>query len=163
PERTYSTTVFLDLSSSDSTKVSVSPSTVAIPAGQTTPSTAVQVTGVATGSAVITAKANNMSLAQATTTVTVGYHLTLSPGTITIPGAGNTATLTLTLSAPAPAGGINFTLTSSSPSTVSVIGSVFLSATSTSIGVRLTGNAIGSAVITASAPDVPAATPNLTG
>ena len=160
--RTYTTTVLLNLSTSDASKATVSPSTVSIPAGQTAPSTAVRVSGVAGGTATITANGNGITLTPASTVVTVGSGLTLIPTDVTIVGNGNNATLTLMLSSPAPAGGITFTLTSSNPAVVTVPSSVFLSATSSSIGVRLTSVAAGSAVIHVSAPGIPEATANVT-
>ena len=160
--RTYTTTVFLDLSTSDASKATVSPSTISIPAGQTAPSTPARVSGVAGGTATITANGNGIALTPASTVVTVGFGLTLIPANVTIAGNGNNANLTLMLSSPAPAGGITFTLTSSNPAVVTVPSSIFLSATSTSVAVRLTSVAAGSAVIHVSGPNIPDATANVT-
>ena len=88
--------------------------------------------------------------------------LTLSPSPVTILGNGNNVTLNLLLSGPAPAGGITFTLTSSNPGVVTIPPDVFLSATSSSIGVRLTSVATGSAVIHVNGPGVAEVTTTVT-
>jgi Putative Ig domain/PKD domain len=160
--RAASSSVFLDLTSSDPTKATVSPASITIAAGDTQSRTSVRVYGVATGSATITVKSSNGSLSQATSAVTVGFALSISPANLTIMGSGNTGTLYLTLSGPAPVGGIDLTLTSSNPSVATVPSIVPLSANSTSIGVRVTSAGVGTTVIHVSGPNIPEATATVT-
>ena len=154
--------MFFDLTSSDPTKATLSTPSITIPAGQTVSSNVVRIIGVATGATTIKVKATNGTLAEATTAVTVGYSLTLTPATLTILGNGNLATLTLTLSGPAPAGGIDFTLTSSNPAVATVPPSVTMSATSSSIGARVISVGVGTTVIHVNAPNIPEATATVT-
>ena len=145
--------VTIALSSSDTSKVTVSPS-VFIEAGATLPAVAPQVTGVALGSATITATASGY--ASDSRSVQVVSNLSFSPSTLSI-GVGATQNLTLNLSGPAPAGGLNVTLTSSNNGAATVPGTVTINANATSVSVPITGVAAGSATITAST-----ATPNVT-
>ena len=104
--------VTITLVSSDTTKLTVTPSIV-IPKGSTTATTPAQVTGVNFGSATITASATGyVSDSQ---TVNVAANLSFSPPTVTV-GTGGTTNLTLTLSGAAPAGGVVVTLTSDNTS-----------------------------------------------
>ena len=154
--------MFLNLTSSDPTKATLSQSSITIPVGQTVSSNQVRIIGVATGATTVKVTSANGTLADATTAVTVGYTLSIVPASLTIVGNGNFATLNLTLSGPAPAGGIDLTLTSSNPSVASVPPSVTLSATSTSIGARVMSVGVGTTVIHVSGPNVPEATATVT-
>ena len=154
--------MFLNLTSSDPTKATLSQSSITIPVGQTVSSNQVRIIGVATGATTVKVTSANGTLADATTAVTVGYTLSIVPASLTIVGNGNFATLNLTLSGPAPAGGIDLTLTSSNPSVASVPPSVTLSATSTSAGARVMSVGVGTTVIHVSGPNVPEATATVT-
>ena len=154
--------MFLNLTSSDPTKATLSQSSITIAAGQTVSSNQVRIIGVATGATTVKVTSANGTLADATTVVTVGYTLSIVPASLTIVGNGNFATLNLTLSGPAPAGGIDLTLTSSNPSVASVPPSVTLSATSTSAGARVMSVGVGTTVIHVSGPNVPEATATVT-
>ena len=153
--------ISLMVSSSDETKATVSPSSVSISAGDTQPRTGVRVYGVAAGTATITVKSPLGNLNQATSTVTVGYTITLAPANQTV-RIDTPGTLALTLSAPAPAGGMNFTVVSSNTAVATVPSSVSLSESSTSLGIRVMGVAAGTAVIRVSAPGVPEVSANVT-
>ena len=148
------------LTSSDATKVSVSPASVVIPAGSTQPATAPQVTGVNLGTASITASAPTYT--SATQPVQVTATISFSPQTLNISGT-QTQNLTLTLSGPAPAGGLTFTVTSSNTAAATVSAGAFtIPANATSVVVPVTGVAAGSSVIRATAPNVTDATANVT-
>jgi uncharacterized protein YjdB len=148
--------VTVTLISSDPSKVTVSPSTLFFAAGATTPSTTAQVTGVAYGSATITATAPGLT--SATGQVQVGASGTSllfqeKQLIVTAPGTKN---LTLVLSAPAPAGGLTINLRSSAPSIATTPSTVVLPANSTTVNVPVTGVSTGYAVIQAGAlPFVP--------
>ncbi|MBS1855790.1 MAG: hypothetical protein JST11_10520, partial [Acidobacteria bacterium] len=150
----------VSLSSSDTTKITVSAATVPILAGHTTPATQPSITGVRLGSANITVSAPGY-----TTSVAAGQvNATVSfpPGTATISGfvAQN---LTLTLSAAAPAGGVTVNLSSSAPGVATVPGTVTFIQGATTVNVPVTGVSFGNAVIHASAlPNIPDATVNVT-
>jgi len=133
--------------------------TVVVPAGATTPATQPQVTGINIGSASITATAPGYSTASQTVQVNVSPAFT--PNTLTV--TANTAqNLTLTLPAPAPTGGVTVNLSSSNIAFVTVPGSVTFASGATSVSVPVTGVAPGSAIITASGPNVVQATANVT-
>ncbi len=135
-------------------KVSISPSTVFIAAGSTTPATQPQVTGIGLGTGTIGASAPNSSPASQTVQVTGSISFAGGIG-VTPGGSGN---LTLTLSGPAPAGGFAVNLSSSNPGVVTVAPTVTIPAGSTNAQVAVTGVATGSATITASGSGVANAT-----
>jgi trimeric autotransporter adhesin len=149
------------LSSSDATKVTVSPASVNIPAGQTAPATQPQVTGVTFGTANISAAASGYTTA--TQPVQVGATISFSSQNPTIAGL-TTLNLPLTLSAPAPAGGLTINLTSSNPGIATVPATVSFAANATSVNVLVKAVAVGTTIITAAAgaPNIPNATANLT-
>jgi hypothetical protein len=96
-----------------------------------------------------------------TVTITAGTAgISLSPNPLNI--SNSSAVLVITLASPAPAGGISLTVTSSNPGVASVPGSVFLTETSSSVGLRVVGAAPGSAVIQVSAPGFGQASVNVT-
>jgi hypothetical protein len=148
------------LSSSDSTKLSVSPSSVTIPAGQTQPASQPQVTGKALGTATIQASAPFYS--PATRSVQITASIGLSPQNLTITGT-ETQNLTLTLGAPAPAGGLTFTVASSNTAVATLTSAtVTIPENFTTATIPVKGVAPGSAVVTASAPNITSATANIT-
>ena len=149
--------VTVTLASSNATKVTVSPAAVNFAAGATTPSTLPQVAGIGIGSATITASATGFTSATGTVTVPAPT-LSFSDAPLTI-NAGAQGTLTLKLTGgQAPAGGLAITLSSSNPAAVTVPGSVTFPAGMASVVITpVTGVAPGSAVITASAPNIAAA------
>ncbi len=152
--------VVVTLVSSDTSKVTVSPGTVTVAAGQTLPPVQPQVTGINLGSANITATAPGYTAGSQA--VKVGATITFAPGSATITGTA-TQNLMLNLSAPAPAGlVINFA--SSSTTVASVPASVTFATNSTSVTVPVTGVGPGMATITAStaAPNIANATANIT-
>lgn len=151
--------VTVNLSSSDTSKVTISPATVTIPAGQTQPATAPQVTGVNLGTANILAVAPTFTTG--TQPVQVTGSITLSPSNLTISGT-STQNLTLTLSGPAPSGGITFNLTSTNPSAATVGPTVTIGAGATTAPVPVTGVAVGSTTIQAMAANLMTASASVT-
>ncbi len=141
--------VTVTLASADPTKVSISPATVTIAAGATSPAVQPQISGLNLGTTNITASAPGFG--SATQPVQVIATVAFTPGTLTITGA-NTQNLTLTLSAPAPAGGLTVTLSSENPTVATVPATVTIPAGATSVTVPVTGVAEGFATIHASAP-----------
>jgi hypothetical protein len=138
--------VTITLTSSDTTKVTVTPSII-IPAGATTSTSPAQVTGVNFGSSTITASATGF--VGASQSVSVGANLSFSPTTATV-GTGGTTNLTLTLSAPAPANGVTVTLASDATNFATVPPSVTIAQGQTTATVTVTGVAVGTAHITTS-------------
>jgi hypothetical protein len=151
-------TVTVTLSSSDSSRVTISPATVTIAAGQTTPATQPQVTGAGVGTANITASATGYTTA--TQAVQVSAAVNFSPQNVTILGF-TTQNVTLNLSA-VTAAPVVINLSSSNTAVATVPASVTIPANSSSATVTITGVAVGSAVIHASAsPNIPDATANV--
>ncbi len=144
------TTITVSLTSSDLSKVSVSPASLIIPAGAISSATPVQVTGVAAGSATITATAAGWSAGSLLATVSAG-SLSLPAGVAV--SAGQSVAFPVTLSSAAPAGGVTVALVSSDSSKASISpSSVFIAAGATSSSqAQVTGVAAGSATITATA------------
>ena len=153
--------VTITLMSSDSSKISIAPSSVFIPAGATVPATQPQITGVTFGSVTINASAPGFASASQTAQVT--GTLNLSPSNSTITGTG-TENLTLTLSVPAPVGGYMISVTSSNTGVATVPANVTFAANGTTVAVPVTGVSAGSVTITASSgtPSLPNATANVT-
>ncbi len=94
------------LTSSDPSIVKISPSSVFIPAGQTTPAMQPEVTGENVGPATITVSAPGYLAASQQVTVTA--TITLTPQTLIIP-VGGTQVLSMILSTAAPAIGVPIT------------------------------------------------------
>ena len=140
--------VTLTLTSADPTKVTVSPASVTILAGATTPAAQPQVTGVAFGSIAVTASSTGYT--SGSQTVQVTGSIAFTPASLTIYGA-NTQNLTLTLSGPAPAGGVTVNLTSNNAGAASVPATATFTANSTTVNVPVTGISVGLAAIHASA------------
>ena len=148
------------LSSTDSSTLTISPTTVTIAAGQTTPPTQPQISGVKLGTATINASAPGFT--SSSVLVQVNATVNFTPGTLTINGF-NTQNLTLNLSTQAPAGGITINLSSSTPATATVPSTVSFAAGATTVSVPVTGLAFGTTVIHASAaPNIADATANVT-
>jgi uncharacterized protein YjdB len=149
------------LASSDTSKVTISPSSVTIPANQTTPGTQPTINGVNLGSANITATGTGVTTASVV--VQVNATITFAPPTVTITGIA-TQTVALNLSGAAPASGLTINLVSSAPSVATVPASVSFAAGATSVNVLVTAVGLGSTTITASttAPNVPNTTVGVT-
>jgi hypothetical protein len=143
---------------SDNAGVASAPASVTIPAGATT--AIVPVSGIAAGTAVVHVSALP-DVQESTVSITVQAPGVISMASGVVVPLGESATLAVTLGAPAPSGGLVLTLTSSDPSTVSISpGSVFFAPGSTAPAAApvVTGNNIGQANITASAPGYLSAT-----
>jgi hypothetical protein len=153
--------VTVTLKSSDTSKVIVTPASVVIPQGATTPATQPQVTGAGIGGATITAVATGYTSGTGTVTVTAPTMVfTGSPLIIAIGGSGK---LTLTLSGgQAPTGGLTVNLNSSDTSKATVPGTVTFAAGATSVPVPVAAVSPGAVTITASAPNVASATGSVT-
>ena len=151
--------VFIQLSSSDPATASLSTTGVSISAGQTAPSRGANLTGVAAGTATITATATG--LAPASTFVTVGITSSLSPAIINLSGPGADATLTLALSGRAQ-NNISFSLSSSNPSVAFVPSNAFISASGQVVGFKVSAVGIGTTTIRASAVGFADATATVT-
>ncbi|MDQ6705373.1 MAG: hypothetical protein M3Z85_05345, partial [Acidobacteriota bacterium] len=147
--------VTVALASSDTTKAMISPGSISIAAGSTSPAVQPQLTGVAAGSAFIGATAPGYTPASQTVLVQAipPAALSFAPPNLTIPGAG-TGSLQLNLSVAAPAGGLTASLSSSNSGAVTVPSTVTFAANASSVTVAVTGVAPGSATISANAPNV---------
>jgi hypothetical protein len=151
--------VFVTLTSSDISKVTVSPATILILEGATTPARPVYLTGIAGGAAVINASAFTLPTVSESVTVAGQSTIVLSPGQSI--SSNQPIPLSLTLSTPAPTGGLTVTLSNNDPAVLSISSaSVFVGAGSTAplTAVQLTGLAAGSATLTATAPSYGPAT-----
>lgn len=141
-------TVTLDVD--DPTVASLNPVTVVIPAGQTTGS--FQVTGVAEGSATISAVAAGFQ------TATIGVQVTASlitlPSDVNVP-LGQTASVPVSIQPnPAPAGGVEVTLVSDNTSNVVVqTPTVTIPEGAFSANATVLGASVGPANVTASSPN----------
>lgn len=145
--------VYVSLSSSNPSILTVSVPAVVIAQGATTSVRPLQITGVTTGNAVVSASAFDMTGAAATVQVGAAEPtMTLNPPTLTISGLSSTQNLTLSLPALAPTGGLTASLSSTSPSVATVPPTVeFTGGTGTAV-VPVTSVAAGSTIIHASAP-----------
>lgn len=149
------------LKSSDTSKVTVTPASVLIPPGATTPPTQPQVTGAGIGSATISATATGyISGAGAVTVTAPTLAFSGSPLTIATAGTGN---LMLNLTGGrAPAGGLTVNLSSSDASKAKVPATVSFAGGAASVTVPVTGVTPGAVTITASAPNIANATTSVT-
>jgi trimeric autotransporter adhesin len=141
--------VFVTLTSSDPSKVTVQPTSILISQGGTV-SNQPKVTGVATGSATITVSASGLLPASQQVQVTAPLSIAFTPNTGTV-GVTTTQNLTLTLSAPAPVGGISINLSSYNRNVATTPPNVMFAAGATTVAVPVTGIALGTAEIHASA------------
>src|SRR5262249_26515848 len=140
--------VTIALNSNDTNKVTISPSSITIPQGASTPAQQPVVTGVNLGSAMITASAPGF-LGDAKA-VQVAASLGFQPLTLTI-GIHGTQNLTLPLSRPAPAGGLPINTSPSTTSIATVPPTVTIPAAQSSVNLPVPGVGVGSATIHASA------------
>jgi len=155
--------VYVTLSSSDTTKLTVSPTTLIIPETATTSSVQPLLTGLDFGSATLTASALGSGLTGDSQTVLIGATLGFSPPSLTISGPGTTQNLLLNLPVPAPAGGLTVTLSSSNPAAATVPATLTFPAGASSLSVPVTSSGPGSTVIHASAlPNLPDTTATVT-
>lgn len=126
-------------------------SSVVIPAGGT--SVSATVTGVATGTTTITASAAGFNNGTATVNVTAPAptpSISLSPSPLNLL-KGTTANLTVTLPSPAPAGGVKVSLVSGNTGVASVTSPVTVPQGMLSATAVVTGVAVGTTNIVASA------------
>jgi trimeric autotransporter adhesin len=120
---------------SSNTAFATVPSTATIPEG--TKSTTIQVSGVAVGSATVTAGATGFTSTQATANVQQ-FNSSFSPTSLVItPGTSKTADVVL--SAAAPAGGLTITFTNPSPALVSLPSSVVIAEGQTRSTISVSG------------------------
>jgi hypothetical protein len=156
-----SSPVTINLASNDPSTVSVSPSSVTIPANALVPQTQPTVTGLKPGSTSIVATPVGNLYSAATGAVQVTASLSFQTNGAAV-GVGATQNLTLNLSGPAPAGGLTVSLQSSAPNIASVPATVSFLGNATAVFVPVTGIVAGSATITASALNVTGATASVT-
>ena len=126
------------------------PTTLAIPAGQTTATFAFTATDV--GNTVITASKVGFLSGQAQVTVMPPPTLTLTPGQLTL-GVGRTASLTVQSSVPASASGLTVNLSSTNTGSATVPASLTIPSGSSSETFTVTTVALGTASIQATATD----------
>ena len=151
--------ILVSLTSSDTTKVTITPANILFSAGSTTPSATPKLSGVNFGSATITASAWNY--ATSTQSVAVTDSFSFYPSTLTI-GQGAAQYLTLTLAAPL-SSDLTVNLSSDNPGVATVPATATISANATTVSVRVTGIGGGSATIHANAlPSVPDTTATVT-
>ena len=144
--------IFVSLSSSDPSKVTISPANILILQGLTTVTRPPQLTGIDFGSAAISATAYNMTGDTQTVTV-IGSGAIILPAAFTL-APNQSAAFPVTLSTPAPASGATVALTTSDNTKVTLsTTSVFIGAGSTTPNVQpqITGLTTGVATISASA------------
>ena len=139
----------VNLASSDTTIVTISPSSVNVAAGGTTGS--FTYVGVKGGTASLTASAGGYLAGSASVT---GTSSLISMGQIPTVSLGQSTSLALSLGVAAPSGGLTVSFASSNPSVATVTPSVFIPA-GFQIPVenpQITGVSFGSTTVTASAP-----------
>jgi hypothetical protein len=139
--------VVIDLVSSVPTVGSV-PSTVTVPAGQTSASFTFNANNV--GDTVITASKLGFASGQTQIAVVPPPTLTITPNSLTL-GVGRTASLTLQSSVPAGAGGLSVSLNSSNADVATVPSSITIPEGSNSVSFTVSTVAIGTANIHATA------------
>ena len=139
----------VNLASSDTTIVTISPSSVNVAAGGTTGS--FTYVGVKSGTASLTASGGGYLAGSASVTATSSL---ISMGQIPTVSLGQSTSLALSLGVAAPSGGLTVSFASSNPSVATVTPSVFIPA-GFQIPVenpQITGVSFGSTTVTASAP-----------
>ncbi|HLH16921.1 MAG TPA: putative Ig domain-containing protein [Bryobacteraceae bacterium] len=137
----------ITLTSSDPGTLSVTPATVFIQPGQTSPSTPPQISGNGFGSVNLTASAGGYT--GDTESVKVIATITFSPQAVSV-SAGGVATFSILLSAPAPTGGLLVNLASSNTTVATVPQDVAFGAGEQSVTAQIDGFAPGTANITGS-------------
>ena len=138
----------INLSSSNTNAVTISPSSLDIDVGQTQPTRQPNITTLGIGQATITASADG--LAPGTTQITVGVTASMTPANLIV-NPGVVSALTIALSAPQPSN-TTFTLTSQNPGVATVPTAIVLPAGTQLSGFNVTGVANGTSVVTATAP-----------
>jgi streptogramin lyase len=151
--------VILTLTSSDTSKLTVTPANILIQAGSTAPPAPPRINGVGFGSATMSVSA--LGFPTVSQQVQVSATLSFSSPNLTISGNGRQF-VALFLSAPAPDGGLTINLSSDNPGVASLPATVTFAAGATTVTIPVTGVAAGSANITASAPGVGAGTASVT-
>lgn len=137
--------VFITLSSSDTTKLTVSPDTIFMPQGATTSRVQSQLTAVNFGFATLSASAPG--LIGDGEIVRIGTTFGFTPASLTVSEIGATQNLLLSLPVPAPAGGLTVTLSSTNPGVATVPPSVTFGANVGSLNVPVTAVGAGATVI----------------
>jgi hypothetical protein len=129
--------------------VTISPSVVVIPAGQTTPVATPTITGAALGQFTVTATGNGY----APDTQNVAFNITISanPASTTI-NAGQTADVNVTLSANAPTGGITLNLSGNNTAVATVPAQLTIPAGQSSTTLTVTAVAAGSTSLSITGP-----------
>lgn len=135
--------------------VTINPSTVFIPAGQTSPALPPTITGNTLGTATINATANGFPPAADSATVTLG--VSLNPGTVSV-NVGQTSNVTVNLSAPAPAGGISLNINGNNAATATIPSPLVIPAGQTEGTLVVTGVAQGNTTATVSSTNTNAPT-----
>jgi hypothetical protein len=140
--------VVVNLASSNTSLVTVSPATITVQGGQSTGS--FSYTGVAAGPVNITASAPNYLAGSAAVTSTFSL---VSLGTIPAVAPGQSVSLALSIATNAPAGGVTVNFTSSNPGVATVTSSVFIpqGLRTAAANPQIAGVTIGSTIITATA------------
>jgi trimeric autotransporter adhesin len=142
--------VVVSLTSSDSSRASISPSSVSVPYGSTAPLSQPQITGWTYGVVTIGATAPGYSAASQT----VQIKAVQSTASLAFPSASTAISsglsyLQLTLSGPAPAAGLTVALQSSNSSVATVPASVLFASGASSVSIPVTGSSAGSTTISA--------------
>jgi hypothetical protein len=151
--------VTIVLSSSDPSRVAVSPASVFIAQDTTVPAVQPQITGTGLGPISIGSSAAGYTGAQAPArgTATISFV----PAVLTM-DENETKNITLTLSGPAPAGGVTFALTLSDQGVTSTPATATIRAAETTTVIPFTGVRAGTVVLRAAAPELTDATVSLT-
>ncbi|MEO8371032.1 MAG: Ig domain-containing protein [Candidatus Solibacter sp.] len=146
------------LVSADPTRVTVTPGTVSISAGQTTPAVQPVVHGINVGSAIISASAPGYTTASRAVTINASVSWPSAPAFNTT-GLQN---VTLTLSGPAPVTGLTVSLSSSNQVVATVQSTATFTSGSTTVNVPVTVLAAGTTVLHASGLNIPDSAATLT-
>jgi trimeric autotransporter adhesin len=147
------------LASNDGSKVSISPSTISVPGGQTAPTVQPQISGAGVGSATITATAPGFT--QASQIVRTIATAVFSPATVSLK-TFETQNLTLTLSANTPVP-LVLNLSSDDSAVASVPATATIPANANSVTVAITGKGKGTTTIHAGlSPNVADTTASVT-
>lgn len=157
--------VYVTATSSDTSKVSVSQSSIFIQAGMTSsPRNLITLTAVSPGVATINVSAPGYANASTQVQVTGstpptpgGGTMSLSPASVSMT-TGDTKVITIALSSPAGNGGLPVTLTSSNSGVASVPAQVTVGAGTATYNVVVTGVGAGNTTITATAANYGSAT-----
>ena len=141
--------VLVTLTSSNPAVAIVTPS-IFVPEGADVPMTNPQVTGLAYGMTEISASATD--LAGDTEVVAVARSISLTPSTLNLV-VGGSGVLLLQASAPAPGGGLGFNVTVETGGVVAAASTVTIAANFSSTFIFLTGQALGTTVVTVTPTD----------